>query len=79
MGSEMAHGVKGLDVGLRTAGNADTHLRWQVCGTHYQCLTTVIFFRLGQFLKDICISRGTWQDIKHVLPKNKDRCQQMLP
>ena len=51
-------------------------LTWQIYSTQYLCLTKAISFRLRQSLKDICISRGTWQGITHILIKNKDRCRQ---
>jgi hypothetical protein len=51
-------------------------LTWQVYSTQYLCLIKALSFRLVQSLKDMCVSGETWQDITHVLTKNKDRCWQ---
>lgn len=73
MGGLLVNTIPGASVfsqGLLKAGNRK-HEQFQ-----YLCLTKPISFRLGQSLKDVCINRGTWQDIMHILTKKKDRCQQ---
>jgi hypothetical protein len=49
-------------------------MQW-LYGTQYLCLTKAFPFRLGQSLEDVCVSGGTCQGIRHILIKNKDRCQ----